>query len=238
MTSLTFDKDGYNYKLLVFADYDYDSDSDSDCDCDSYCRCSTINNVEFIENSANVHLEVRKIRGSSNAKKLDKSVTTQVTDHIQFIINKNPSEYIDYSIVQGYYGEELIIDISYKAIRPLFDDAVSLYVTNSNKPKSHSEIIELLKVEYGYIAPIIQNTKGAIRISMDVDKFFNEVSNSDKFLVSKNPIENFKYDYKKNVAGVLYRLKDGRYFLVDGHHRTSNALSNGIKTVSYYVLYD
>ena len=80
--------------------------------------------------------------------------------------------------------------------------------------------------------PLLKNTTKCETNS--IEDMPKKLVNFDKFNTIKRSVKTFQYDYT-NYSGVLLLEKD-KYFLVDGHHRVSNALLCGVDTLQFYVL--
>lgn len=222
---------GTNFRYHLDYDYnDYRDCSGYGCDEEGICRCGTIEDAHVI--SVNIPLMV----GEIYANYFDNSLSTKRNSTINSILGGVSKEIDIYTIdrilrinkayeptnweVQvcgGYYGQEIddIIledDVAQK-IEEQLDKAFSII--------DLSERVEyLLMLEYGKILPELENRQYSIE-TVERDSI---IFGSDEHYRKVNT-ENLDHYSDKNYQGIrgIALVKDGRFRLIDGYHRSSTS---------------
>lgn len=221
----------FKYKdYTIYIDVDYSTVySNNPCECSDICRCSTIDTY----NITDVIVSVTRKEGTG--KKVKTVKDEFLSNQVYNIIHPKVEELVDINIVNGYYGQEIYRTYHKDAITTIVRNIIDLYTTN-NSDKLYDTVMNMLLVEYGYVAPAIKNTTKCETISIKIEDMPEKLVNFDKFNTIKRSVKTFLYDYAKDYSGVLLQVGKDKYFLVDGHHRVSNALLCGVDTLQFYVL--
>jgi hypothetical protein len=213
---------GTNFKYHL--EYDYDATRDCSahgCDDEGICRCSSIENAEVIA------IRIPSVVNEIYANYFDNTLSTKRNSTINTILGGVTKEIELYTIDRilrinkayeptnweiqvcgGYYGQE-IDDIILDELERAFD-LIDL-----------TERIEyLLKLEYGHILPALQGLKYSIE-TVERDSI---IFGSDEHYRKVNT-ESLDHYSDKNYTGIrgVALVKDGRFRLIDGYHRSSTS---------------
>jgi hypothetical protein len=222
---------GQNFRYNVNYDYsDYRNCDAYGCDDEGICRCGTIENAHVLT------VDIPSIVNEIYANHFDNSLATKRNSTINSILGGVSKEIDIYTIdrilrinkayeptnweVQvcgGYYGQE-IDDI-------ILEDSVAQKIENQiNEALSiidlTSRIEYLLKLEYGNILPDLQNRQYSIE-TVERDSI---IFGSDEHYRKVNT-KNLDHYSDKNYHGIrgIALVKDGRFRLIDGYHRSSTS---------------
>jgi hypothetical protein len=222
---------GTNFRYHT--DYDYNDYRDCNaygCDEEGICRCGTIDNAHVI--SVNIPSMVTEIY----ANYFDDTLSTRRNSTINSILGGVSKEIDIYTIdrilrinkayeptnweVQvcgGYYGQE-IDDI-------ILEDSVAGKIENELDKAFDiidltSRIEYLLKLEYGEILPALQDRKYSIETVERDSIIFGSDDHYRK--VNTKSLDHYS---DKNYTGIrgIALVKDGRFRLIDGYHRSSTS---------------
>ena len=141
----------FKYKdYTIYIDVDYSCVyADKPCECSDMCRCSTI--VSY--NITDVIVGVTRKEGVGKKAKTVKDVF--LSNQVHDIIHPKVEELVDINIVNGYYGQEIYRTYHKDAITTIVRNIIDLYTTN-NSDKLYDTVMNMLLVEYGYVAPAIK----------------------------------------------------------------------------------
>jgi hypothetical protein len=222
---------GQNFRYNVNYDYsDYRNCDAYGCDDEGICRCGTIENAHVLT------VDIPSIVNEIYANHFDNSLATKRNSTINSILGGVSKEIDIYTIdrilrinkayeptnweVQvcgGYYGQE-IDDI-------ILEDSVAQKIENQiNEALSiidlTSRIEYLLKLEYGNILPDLQNRQYSIE-TVERDSI---IFGSDEHFRKVNT-KNLDHYSDKNYHGIrgIALVKDGKFRLIDGYHRSSTS---------------
>jgi hypothetical protein len=222
---------GTNFRYHTDYDYnDYRDCSAYGCDEEGICRCGTIEDAHVI--SVNIPNMVNEIY----ANYFDDTLATRRNSTINSILGGVSKEIDIYTIdrilrinkvyeptnweVQvcgGYYGQE-IDDI-------ILDDSVARKVEDELDKAFDiidltSRIEYLLMLEYGEILPALQGRQYSIE-TVERDSI---IFGSDEHYRKVNT-KNLEHYSDKNYTGIrgIALVKDDRYRLIDGYHRSSTS---------------
>jgi hypothetical protein len=222
---------GQNFRYNVNYDYsDYRNCDAYGCDDEGICRCGTIENAHVLT------VDIPSIVNEIYANHFDNSLATKRNSTINSILGGVSKEIDIYTIdrilrinkayeptnweVQvcgGYYGQE-IDDI-------ILEDSVAQKIENQiNEALSiidlTSRIEYLLKLEYGNILPDLQNRQYSIE-TVERDSI---IFGSDEHYRKVNT-KNLDHYSDKNYHGIrgIALVKDGKFRLIDGYHRSSTS---------------
>ena len=222
---------GQNFRYNV--NYDYSDYRDCDaygCDEEGICRCGTIENAHVLT------VDIPSIVNEIYANHFDNSLATKRNSTINSILGGVSKEIDIYTIdrilrinkayeptnweVQvcgGYYGQE-IDDI-------ILEDSVAQKIENQiNEALSiidlTSRIEYLLKLEYGNILPALQGRQ----YSLETVERDSIIFGSDEHYRKVNT-KNLDHYSDKNYNGIrgIALVKDGKFRLIDGYHRSSTS---------------
>jgi len=222
---------GTNFRYHTDYDYnDYRDCSSYGCDEEGICRCGTIDNAHVI--SVNIPNMVNEIysnyfddtlatRRNSTINSIlggvSKEIDIYTIDRI-LRINKayEPTNW-EVQVCGGYYGQE-IDDI-------ILDDSVAGKIENELDKAFDiidltSRIEYLLMLEYGEILPALQGRKYSIE-TVERDSI---IFGSDEHYRKVNT-KSLDHYSDKNYTGIrgIALVKDDRYRLIDGYHRSSTS---------------
>ena len=222
---------GTNFRYHT--DYDYNDYRDCDaygCNEEGICRCGTIEDAHVI--SVNIPNMVNEIYSNyfddtlaSKRNSTINSILGGVSKEIDIYtidrilrINKayEPTNW-EVQVCGGYYGEE-IDDI-------ILDDSTARKIENElDKAFDIIDLTErieyLLMLEYGEILPILQGRK----YSIETHKRDCIIFGSDEHYRKVNT-KSLDHYSDKNYTGIrgIALVKDDRYRLIDGYHRSSTS---------------
>ena len=222
---------GQNFRYNVNYDYsDYRNCDAYGCDDEGICRCGTIENAHVLT------VDIPSIVNEIYANHFDNSLATKRNSTINSILGGVSKEIDIYTIdrilrinkayeptnweVQvcgGYYGQE-IDDI-------ILEDSVAQKIENQiNEALSiidlTSRIEYLLKLEYGNILPALQGRQ----YSLETVERDSIIFGSDEHYRKVNT-KNLDHYSDKNYQGIrgIALVKDGKFRLIDGYHRSSTS---------------
>jgi len=228
---------GTNFRYHIDYDYnDYRDCSAYGCDEEGICRCGTIDNAHVI--SVNIPNMVNEIYSNY----FDDTLATKRNSTINSILGGVSKEIDIYTIdrilrinkayeptnweVQvcgGYYGQE-IDDI-------ILEDSVAGKIQNQLDKAFDiidltSRIEYLLMLEYGEILPALQGRQYSIE-TVERDSI---IFGSDEHYRKVNT-KSLDHYSDKNYTGIrgIALVKDDRYRLIDGYHRSSTSENINIK---------
>jgi hypothetical protein len=222
---------GTNFRYHT--DYDYNDYRDCDaygCNEEGICRCGTIEDAHVI--SVNIPNMVNEIYSNyfddtlaSKRNSTINSILGGVSKEIDIYtidrilrINKayEPTNW-EVQVCGGYYGEE-IDDI-------ILDDSTARKIENElDKAFDIIDLTErieyLLMLEYGEILPTLQGRK----YSIETHKRDCIIFGSDEHYRKVNT-KSLDHYSDKNYTGIrgIALVKDDRYRLIDGYHRSSTS---------------
>lgn len=188
-----------NFKYHVEYEYEH-----SDCSgCKGICRCKTIISKEIT--SININCITNRILGIFKKKSI---ITQYCVDRLARRSGLNDPESYYISVSDGYYGEE-INRISYEGQPELLSKVEELLKLSDNE-----KIYYVLKEEYGYILPAIQNKQWEVRkIEIkDIDALNEEYYRK----LNKEDVDLY-IDYELPI-GICIKNDEG-VRLIDGYHR-------------------
>ncbi len=222
---------GYNFIYNVRYDYDYTHDCESyGCNDEGICRCGKIEyeritsvDMDSMCNSVyNLYFNDDSVAGKRNNK--INSIISDITEEIdRYTIDRilriskvyDPNVWV-INVINGYYGEEIgVIYInSTLALRIKSQLDLAFGITNL------SERIEfLLKLEYGYVLPILEGQQFKI---IDINKdsiIFGSESQYHK--INTENLDHYDNRYKL-IRGIVVP-ENNMYRLIDGYHRCYKA---------------
>lgn len=214
---------GSPWFLTSSLDIDYDEDYDCEAfGCDSICRCRTIS-INKVD-SVNI---VGIITGLFDAINNCKIVLSPIEAYcLERIFNKylSSTHAYDVEVMGDYYGDELIANFNQEIIKEIdiqFDKITSF-------DSDIEKIFLILGIEYGYLSPKVrQCTKVTIQdISLKEIKPQTELR---KEVETRKLLPSFP-------LGVLTKVGEDSYRIVDGHHRYRNALKQKHSKGTYIIL--
>lgn len=204
----------------------------SECDC---VNVRATYDFDAVPNG--VHVEIKKVSFAyptqvsvAQMKNMEGNVSKFILENYKNII----------SVERGtrFHGDtaspKIRVNLKWNLITGfLFDEFEKTFESNR---LSHTDLISKLEKEYDYVSPVVKNTNAAKTVILSEHGFFNEVKNSDSFIVSKS-VPCFDYDYDSEVAGILLVNSDKSYTLIDGRARILNALKQSVEKMIFHVLY-
>ena len=222
---------GVDFTYDLRYDYhNYTSCSESGCDEEGICRCSTIEDARVT--SVNIpgmvnHIYDNYFDDSISTKRnstinsilggVSKEIDIYTIDRI-LRINKvyEPSNW-EVQVCGGYYGQEIddvILDDSIaKKIEDQLDKAFSII--------DLSERVEyLLMLEYGKILPELENRQYSIE-TVERDSIIFGSDEHYRKVNTKN-LEHYSDKVYNGIRGIAL-VKDDRFRLIDGYHRSSTS---------------
>jgi hypothetical protein len=222
---------GTNFRYHTDYDYnDYIDCSSYGCDEEGICRCGTIENAHVI--SVNIPSVVVEIHNNY----FDNSLATKRNSTINSILGGVSKEIDIYTIdrilrinkayeptnweVQvcgGYYGQEIddiiLEDSVAQKIEEQLDKAFSII--------DLSERVEyLLMLEYGKILPELENRQYSIETIERDSIIFGSDEHYRK--VNTKSLDHYSDKNYQGIRGVAL-VKDDRFRLIDGYHRSSTS---------------
>ena len=222
---------GTNFKYHL--DYDYDTNRDCSahgCDDEGICRCSSIENAKVIS------IRIPSVVNEIYANYFDNTLSTKRNSTINTILGGVTKEIDIYTIDRilrinkayeptnweiqvcgGYYGEEIDDVILEDFIARKIEDELERAFDLIDLTK---RVEYLLELEYGHILPALQGLKYSIEI-VERDSI---IFGSDEHYRKVNT-ESLDYYSDKNYSGIrgVALVKDGRFRLIDGYHRSSTS---------------
>jgi len=194
--------------------YDYDTNRDN-CTCEDYCRCSTIENTEITSiDLITVAKEFGNVLGKDD-------FTEYAINRILTACKMYDSNYWDFRVTGGYYGEE--IDGIY-----IDNTEVSKWMYKLEEAKTDREkLFVALECEYDYI---LDDIKGYDNWSIaTINKRDIIIGQQDHYRkLDRMVVESYK-DFTLPVAVCIE--KNGHARLIDGYHRTKAKDDENIKVI-------
>lgn len=222
---------GQNFRYNVNYDYsDYRNCDAYGCDDEGICRCGTIENAHVLT------VDIPSIVSEIYANHFDNSLASKRNSTINSILGGVSKEIDIYTIdrilrinkaylpdnweVQvcgGYYGEEIDDIILENSIAQKIEDQIHEALSIIDLT---SRIEYLLKLEYGHILPDLQGRQ----YSLETVERDSIIFGSDEHYRKVNT-ENLDHYSDKNYGGIrgIALVKDGRFRLIDGYHRSSTS---------------
>lgn len=222
---------GVNFRYNLNYDYnDYRNCDAYGCDDEGICRCGTIENAHVLT------VDIPSIVNEVYANHFDNSLATKRNSTINSILGGVSKEIDIYTIdrilrinkaylpdnweVQvcgGYYGEEIDDIILENSIAQKIEDQIHEALSIIDLT---SRIEYLLKLEYGHILPDLQGRQ----YSLETVERDSIIFGSDEHYRKVNA-ENIEHYSDKNYQGIrgIALVKDGRFRLIDGYHRSSTS---------------
>lgn len=211
---------------------EYDYDTITNCEengCEYICRCGIISNqrIESIEIPKIAECVYQILFDGSPATERDlkinsvlfgtgKNLHIYCIDRILRIYEMWNPQYWDIEISPGYYGEEL------NSIKMLNSTAIQNQIGDVLRLNTVEEKINfLLKLEYGYVLPEIEDCK----YHLDKIKLSDVVFGSDGHY-RKVSTKNLNHYVGPNYDGIRAIVKEefgGKYKVLDGYHRLISA---------------
>ena len=222
---------GTNFMYHIDCDYDYHKDcSGYGCDDEGICRCGTIDNAHVIsvkipsmvdEIYSNYFDNTLATKRNSTINSMlggvNKEIDIYTIDRI-LRINKSyePTNW-EVQVCWGYYGQEIDNIILKESIAIKIEDQIDKAFDIINLTK---RVEYLLMLEYGEILPALQGLKYSIEM-VERDSI---IFGSDEHYRKVNT-ESIDYYSDKNYTGIrgIALVKDGRFRLIDGYHRSSTS---------------
>jgi len=222
---------GTNFRYHIDCDYNYYKDcSGYGCDDEGICRCGTIDNAHVI--SVKIPSMVDEIYtnyfDNTLATKRNSTINSMlggITKEIDIYtidrilrINKSyePTSW-EVQVCSGYYGQEIDDIILKESIAIKIEDQIDKAFGIINLTK---RIEYLLMLEYGSILPTLKGIQYSIQ-NVERDSI---IFGSDEHYRKVNT-ESIDYYSDKNYTGIrgIALVKDGRFRLIDGYHRSSTS---------------
>jgi hypothetical protein len=222
---------GTNFRYHIDCDYNYYKDcSGYGCDDEGICRCGTIDNAHVI--SVKIPSMVDEIYtnyfDNTLATKRNSTINSMlggITKEIDIYtidrilrINKSyePTSW-EVQVCSGYYGQEIDDIILKESIAIKIEDQIDKAFDIINLTK---RIEYLLMLEYGSILPTLKGIQYSIQ-NVERDSI---IFGSDEHYRKVNT-ESIDYYSDKNYTGIrgIALVKDGRFRLIDGYHRSSTS---------------
>ena len=222
---------GTNFKYHL--EYDYDTNRDCSahgCDDEGICRCSSIENAKVIS------IRIPSVVNEIYANYFDNSLSTKRNSTINTILGGVTKEIDIYTIdrilrinkayeptnweVQvcgGYYGQEIDDVLLENSVAQKIEDQINEALSIIDLT---SRIEYLLMLEYGSILPALQGRQYSIE-TVERDSI---IFGSDEHYRKVNTKSLGHYS-DKNYNGIrgIALVKDGKFRLIDGYHRSSTS---------------
>jgi len=213
--------------------YDYNAYRDCGahgCDEDGICRCETLENAHVVTvDIPSIGNEIyNSIFDNSLSSKRNSTINSMlggITKEIDIYtidrilrINKSyePTSW-EVQVCSGYYGQEIDDIILKESIAIKIEDQIDKAFDIINLTK---RIEYLLMLEYGSILPTLKGIQYSIQ-NVERDSI---IFGSDEHYRKVNT-ESIDYYSDKNYTGIrgIALVKDGRFRLIDGYHRSSTS---------------
>jgi len=201
----------------------------SHCCDDDYCRCGeiTVEGIESINTLSLIHC----------CFSTEKSILN-IEDHQSFLyamerlfilsnlIDKDSAW--DISVEGGYYGEELgACKLQHQLAEKIQSQALEFM-----KMSREQRINHVLLAEYGWLLPHVEDATYSVQ-SIPLDM----VRPSDTWKKRFSNADNKKWFLQDEIPrGIVRVVPNGRYKIVDGHHRILSAREAGKKEIRVYVI--
>jgi hypothetical protein len=222
---------GVDFKYSTNYDYNTRSNCSSHgCDEEGICRCTTLENAHVV--TVNIPSIANKIYNSifdnslsskrnstinSILGDVSKEIDIYTIDRILRINKAYESNNWEVQVCGGYYGQEIddvILENSVaQKIEEQINEAFSILDIKSR-------IEYLLILEYGKTLPDLKNRQYSIE-TVERDSI---IFGSDEHYRKVNT-KNLEYYSDKNYNGIrgVALVKDGKFRLIDGYHRSSTS---------------
>jgi hypothetical protein len=230
---------GTCFKYITDYDYsDYRDCSSYGCDEEGICRCSTIEDAHVIS------VNIPNMAGVIYSDYFDDTLATKRNSTINSILGGVSKEIDIYTIdrilrinkvyeptnweVQicgGYYGQEIdniiLEDSIARKIEDQLDKAFDLiYLTE--------RIEYLLMLEYGSVLPALQGLKYSIETVERDSIIFGSDEHYRK--VNTKSLDYYSDNHYGGIRGIAL-VKNDRFRLIDGYHRSSTSENKTIKLI-------
>lgn len=222
---------GVSFKYHTNYDYDaYRDCSAHGCDEEGICRCETLENAHVV--TVDIPSIVNEVYNSI----FDNSISSKRNSAINSILGGVSKEIDIYTIdrilrinkayeptnweVQvcgGYYGQEIDDVLLENSVAQKIEDQINEALSIIDLT---SRIEYLLMLEYGSILPALQGRQYSIE-TVERDSI---IFGSDEHYRKVNT-KNLQHYSDKNYTGIrgIALVKDDRYRLIDGYHRSSTS---------------
>lgn len=222
---------GTNFRYHTDYDYnDYRDCSNYGCDEEGICRCSTIENAHVI--SVSVPAMVHEIHANyfddtlaSKRNSTINSILGGISKEIDIYtidrilrINKawEPTNW-EVQVCGGYYGQEIddiiLEDSVARKIENQLDEALDIIDLTSR-------IEYLLMLEYGNILPALQGLQYSIQTIERDSIIFGSDEHYRK--VNTKSLDHYSDKNYNGIRGIVL-IKDDKFRLIDGYHRSSTS---------------
>lgn len=216
---------------------DVEYDSNRDCaryGCGSICRCSRISSIQV--KSANVGVDCVYVEEAymDKAGKQRRRAAT-ISDVERYCIDRLLRIYKTYDVdkyyvstTSGYYGEE-IGSISFNDERVLIADIDKML----NLKGDDWKIKLILEAEYSMLLDKLKDIKTVSIEKVDMTR----LCMNDEYAMRLKREASTGYLFSEGVAqGVVLRQHDGSLRLIDGYHRYTALMADGVKVAEYIVV--
>jgi hypothetical protein len=222
---------GEDFKYSTNYDYDTRSNCISHgCDEEGICRCTTLENAHVV--TVNIPSIANKIYNSifdnSLSSKRNSTINSILGDISKEIdiytidrilrINKvyEPTNW-EVQVCGGYYGQEIDDVILENSVAQKIEDQINEAFSILD---IKSRIEYLLILEYGKTLPDLKN----LQYSIETVERDSIIFGSDEHYRKVNT-KNLEYYSDKNYDGIrgIALVKDGKFRLIDGYHRSSTS---------------
>lgn len=220
--------------IIIYAHYRYaveeEYDRDTNCaerGCDSICRCGRITNERVVKSDVDhTTFVLYHIPADSKTKRKRKYKPSLIElyciDRLCSVYQtKDPDQY-SVSVGSGYYGQE-ITGVYFDSAHQLESDIKHVIGLKKNVDK----IRFVLEREYLHLIEPVKAAKSVQVVKRDPKKLF---SNAHHMQMVKRAGYGFEVDWSL-PQGIIHNDN-----LIDGYHRTCNALGHGKRSVKYVEL--
>lgn len=219
-----------DFYYFSYVDYDYDRERECSYDnniCDGICRCSRITRCQI--SSVDTWKFAEQISLIENA-----SILTYCIDRLLVINQIHYTDYWDFNITRGYYGDE------FEGLKFLKADDVNEQLSKLYSIADDSARIKFVLVaEYGYLLESIKDLVFGLEvIKRDEIKIpnlqYSQEVNPEHYQSEqwRAGIKHKHLSYQGPIA-VLRENSAGQLILIDGYHRY--AASEGETNVKVIV---
>ena len=222
---------GQNFRYNVNYDYsDYRNCDAYGCDDEGICRCGTIENAHVLT------VDIPSIVNEIYANHFDNSLATKRNSTINSIlggvskeidiytidrilrINKayEPSNW-EVQVCGGYYGQEIDDVLLENSVAQKIEDQINEALSIIDLT---SRIEYLLMLEYGNILPALQGRQ----YSLETVERDSIIFGSDEHYrrVNTKSLDHYSDKNYDGIRGIAL-VKDGKFRLIDGYHRSSTS---------------
>jgi hypothetical protein len=222
---------GIDFKYSTNYDYDtHNNCSAHGCNEEGICRCTTLENAHVV--TVNIPSIANKIYNSifdnslsskrnttinSILGDVSKDIDIYTIDRILRINKAYESNNWEVQICGGYYGQEIDDVILENSVAQKIEDQIHEAFSVLD---IKSRIEYLLMLEYGKTLPDLKNRQYSIE-TVERDSI---IFGSDEHYRKVNT-KNLDYYSDKNYTGIrgIALVKDGKFRLIDGYHRSSTS---------------